>query len=331
MKRRIGILTGGGDCPGLNAVIRAVAKKAMRELRAEVWGVEDSFEGFLTGHVRRLTFDDVSGILTRGGTILGTTNKGDPFAWGEKGDVSDRVVAAARKLRLEAVAVLGGDGTMKIAHRLSRKGLRVVGVPKTIDNDVEGTDVTFGFDTAVRVATEALDALHSTADAHRRAMLVEVMGRSVGWIALTAGVAGGADVILIPELPYDRAALAAAVRRRHETRRFTIGVVAEGVGSAAEIGRNLEKDTGIESRVTVLGHLQRGGTPTPTDRVLATRMGAAAVDLLSRGKWNRMVAVRDGRLTSVPLAAIAGRVKSVPRSHELIGVARAMGASFATK
>jgi len=330
MKRRIGILTGGGDCPGLNAVIRAVAKKAMLELGAEVWGIEDSFQGFLTGHVRRLTFDDVSGILTRGGTILGTTNKGDPFAWGEKGDVSGRVVAAARKLRLDAVAVLGGDGTMKIAHRLSRKGLRVVGVPKTIDNDVEGTDVTFGFDTAVRVATEALDALHSTADAHRRAMLVEVMGRSVGWIALTAGVAGGADVILIPELPYDRAALAAAVRKRHETRRFTIAIVAEGVGSAADIGRNLEKDTGIESRVTVLGHLQRGGTPTPTDRVLATRMGAAAVELVSHGRWNRMVAVRAGRLTSVPLAAIAGRVKSVPRSHELIGVARAMGTSFAT-
>jgi len=328
MKRRIGILTGGGDCPGLNAVIRAVAKKLMLELGAEVVGIEDSFDGFLDGRWRRLSYDDVSGILTRGGTILGTTNKGDPFAYRDRGDVSAKIVAGVRKLKLEGLVVLGGDGTMRISHRMTQAGVRVVGVPKTIDNDVVGTEVTFGFDSAVRVATEALDALHSTADSHRRIMLVEVMGRTVGWIALHAGVAGGADVILIPEIPHRMEALAESVRRRHARRRFTIAAVAEGAGQAMQIGKQLESATGIEARVAVLGHLQRGGSPTPTDRILASRLGAAAAGLVARRRWNRMVAVRGGRTTDIALSQVAGKVKRVPPGHELIGVARAVGTSF---
>lgn len=217
---------------------------------------------------------------------------------------------------------------MEICHRLSRRGIKIVGVPKTIDNDVACTDSTFGFDTAVRVATEALDALHSTADAHRRVILVEVMGRTAGWIALYAGVASGADLILMPELRFTPEGIASFIRRRHVYRRFTIGVVAEGAGRASEIGTRIEQDTGIESRVTVLGHLQRGGTPSPTDRVLATRLGAAAVDLVVKGRWNRMVAIRRERITDVALARVAGHVKRVPKNHELIAVARSVGTSF---
>ncbi len=328
MKRRIGILTGGGDCPGLNAVIRAVVKKAIHTMSVEMIGIHDSFEGLVERRWRRLTFDDVSGILTRGGTILGTTNRSDPFAHPLRGDVSDRIAANYRSLKLDGIVVLGGDGTMRISHRLTRKGLRIIGVPKTIDNDVDGTDVTFGFDSAVRVATEAVDALHSTADAHGRVMLVEVMGRSVGWIALYAGVAGGADVILIPELPYRPAAVTEAIRRRHQHRRYSIIVVAEGVGSAAEIGRQIEKDTGIESRAVVLGHLQRGGSPSAADRILASRLGSAAVDRVVGRRWNRMVAIRRDRVTDVALSRIAGKVKHVPRGHELIGMARSVGTAF---
>lgn len=321
----IGILTGGGDCPGLNAVIRSVTKKLIREGRARVLGIEDGFEGLIHRRVRELSFDDVSGILSRGGTILGTSNRGDPLA------AAKGAMATYRRCGLEGIVAIGGDGTMGICHELATRGARFVGVPKTIDNDVLATDATFGFDTAVAVVAQAVDALHTTADAHRRIMIVEVMGRTSGWIALYGGVAGGADVILLPEIPVDLAAVAAAIRKRHRTRRFTIVVVAEGVKlPAPEVAKRLERLTGAETRVTVLGHLQRGGPPTPADRVLSTRFGVAAADLVLRGEWGRMVALRGAEIVSVPIADVAGKRKRVPPDHELIRAARSLGTHFGT-
>ncbi len=318
---RIGILTGGGDAPGLNGVIRAVAKRLIRS-GVEVWGLRDGFEGLLHGRVRPLGMDDVSGILSSGGTILGTVNRGD------SGRRQAELMQGYRRLGLDGLVAIGGEGTHLIAHRLAGRGARIVGVPKTIDNDVAATDVTFGFDTAVHVATLALEALHSTAEAHGRIMVVELMGRSAGWIALHAGVAGGADVILIPELPHDLERVASYILERHKTRRFTIVALAEGAGSGAAVGRELEKRTGIESRVTVLGHLQRAGSPTPADRLLSTRYGSAAADLVLARRFGRMVALRSGRMTSVPLSAVAGKVRRVPPRHELIRVALGVGATF---
>ncbi len=336
---KLGILTGGGDCPGLNAVIRAVAKKTMFEHKGQLIGIEDAFEGLVEGHWRALTWDDVSGILARGGTILGTTNRSNPFKYGAKGDRSELVIENYKKLGLDALISLGGDGTQHIAHELSKMGARMIGVPKTIDNDVIGTEVTFGFDTAVRVAADAITDLTSTADAHRRIMVVEVMGRDAGWIALYAGVAGGADVILMPEIPYDLEKVTAAIRERHKTRRFTIVCVAEGaaakgqaqerkVGISGRIAQSLEQQLGQEARTVILGHLQRAGTPTAADRLLATRLGAAAVDLAAAGKFNRMVAVRDGKVTSIPLEEVAGGTKRVPADHDVLKAARSMGVIF---
>jgi 6-phosphofructokinase 1 len=336
---KLGILTGGGDCPGLNAVIRAVGKKAMLEQKATLVGIEDAFEGLVEGRWRTLSFDDVSGILARGGTILGTTNRSNPFAYGEKGDRSNLAVENYRKLGLDGLIVLGGDGTQHIAHGLSKLGARCVGVPKTIDNDVIGTDITFGFDTAVKVAADAITDLHTTADAHRRVMVVEVMGRDAGWIALYAGLAGGADVILMPEIPYDLDRIVAAVRERHKTRRFTIAVVAEGacakgakperkVGISGRIAQAIEQQTGFEARTVILGHLQRAGAPTAADRLLATRLGCAAVDLAAGGSWNRMVAVRGDSVISIPLEQVAGGTKRVPMDHDLVKAARSLGVIF---
>ncbi|HEY3225574.1 MAG TPA: ATP-dependent 6-phosphofructokinase [Planctomycetota bacterium] len=339
-KLRLGLLTGGGDGPGLNAVIRAVVKKGIREHGAEFVGILDGFEGLIEHRWKRLTFDSVSGILHSAGTILGTTNKGDPFAYGKRGDVSGQVVRNLRELRLDALICLGGDGTMKIADRLAARWPKIVGIPKTIDNDVVGTDVTFGFDTAVKVAADAVQVLHATADAHRRVMVVEVMGRTAGWIALHAGIAGGADVILIPEIPGSIGRVADYIASRHRTRRFTILVVAEGaapegIDRAALhpgiIGTTVAdriEEAGFEARVTILGHLQRSAPPTPADRVLATRFGVAAVDLAVGRKFRRMVALRGGTITSVPFARVAGRVKRVPPDHELVRAARAVGTSF---
>ncbi len=340
-----GILTGGGDCPGLNAVIRAVAKKLLGQKGVQLLGIADGFEGLVRDETRRLGLDDVSGLLIRGGTILGTSNRGDPVGQAAK------MRATYRRRKLQGIVAIGGDGTMKIAHQLSAHDLRFVGVPKTIDNDVEATDVTFGFDTAVSVVSGALDALHTTADAHRRIMVVEVMGRNAGWIALYGGVAGGADVILIPEIPFDLATVGEYVRERHRRRRFTIVVVAEGAkpvggnvvvqrivqdapepvrlgGIGSLVARELERLTGFESRVTVLGHLQRGGTPTPADRILATRFGSAAAELVRRDLWGRMVSLRAGAMDSVPIADVAGRRRCVPSDHELIAAARAIGTTF---
>jgi len=354
--RRIGVLTGGGDAPGLNAVIRAVVKSATTS-KCEVIGLEDSFDGLIEGdRWRRLTPKDVTGILRIGGTILGTTNRGNPFAYpietsGGTMDYSARCVEMFHQLKLDALVVIGGDGTLTIAHEFSKLGVPLVGVPKTIDNDIVETTNTFGFDTAVSFATDAIDRLHTTAEAHHRVIVVEVMGRYAGWIALYSGVAGGADVILIPEIPFDLEKVARRIRDRdHAGARFSIVVVAEGAkpvggthvvlqeahgafverlgGVAARVAVDLEKLTGKETRSVVLGHLQRGGAPTSFDRVLATRFGARAVELLMEGTFDHMVAFHPPDIVAVPLEKIVGRARTVPPDFDVIRTARAMGISM---
>ncbi|MBN2104450.1 6-phosphofructokinase [bacterium] len=351
-KKRIGILTGGGDCPGLNAVIRGVAKASMRKFNMEVVGIEDAFAGLVQRKVIDLTWERASGILTQGGTILGTTNRANPFAWPvdednpeQTEDRSDQVVNYIHELGLNTLVCIGGDGTQTIAHKLSQKGIHVVGVPKTIDNDIEGTDITFGFDSAVSTATEAIDKIHSTAMSHHRVMVVELMGRYAGWLALHAGIAGGGDAILIPEIPYDiEAVCSLAVERSKRGRRFSIIVVAEGArpqggqpvilrivksspdpirlgGIGQKIAHDIEEKTGIESRVTVLGHLQRGGTPTAYDRVLATRFGVKAAELCYDGVSGVMVALRGTEIISVPLADVSEQNRLVSPDHPLIEAA----------
>ena len=354
--KRFGVLTGGGDAPGLNAVIRAVVKAACNA-GLEVFGIEDSFDGLIEqGRTRRLTTKDVTGILRLGGTILGTTNRGNPFAYPVTTtdgtvDYSQRVVEMFHRLGLEALVVIGGDGTLGIAHEFSRKGIPIVGVPKTIDNDIVGTVSCFGFDTAVNFATDAIDRLHATAEAHHRIMVVEVMGRYAGWIALSAGVAGGADVILMPEIPFDLNVVAARLREREAFgARFSIVVVAEGAapiggrvsvvekgdiataerlgGLSARVAGQLEELTGKETRFVVLGHLQRGGTPTSYDRILATRFGGKAVECLRQGAFDVMVAFQPPDIVTIPLDTVVGKQKRVPTDLDLIRTARAMGISF---
>src|SRR5688572_13239247 len=287
-KLRFGLLTGGGDGPGLNAVIRAVVKKGIQDLDATFLGILDGFVGLVERRWKPLTYDTVSGILQQAGTILGTSNKGDPMMYGDRGNVLPVVLRHLKELRLDGLVCLGGDGTMRIAEGVSRRWNRIVGIPKTIDNDVVGTDTTFGFDTAFKVAADAVQILHATADAHRRVMVVEVMGRTAGWIALHAGLASGADIILIPEIQGSIERVTQFIRERHRSRRFTIVVVAEGAAPegidraalhpgiiGTTVADRIEK-AGFEARVTVLGHLQRSAPPTPADRVLATRFGAAA-------------------------------------------------------
>ena len=357
--RRIGILTGGGDCPGLNAVIRAVAKTAINVHGIEVMGIRDAFRGFVEGDAIPLSYLDVSGIITQGGTILGTSNKHNPFRFpvvrGGKRvfrDMSRAVLANARKWKLDAVVLIGGDGTMNVGNRLSKLGLPVVGVPKTSDNDLAETDMTFGFDTAVSIVTDAIDRIHTTAMSHHRVMVIETMGRYAGWIALYAGVAGGGDVILIPELPYDLKKVIEPLQARSKVgKRFSIVVVAEGArpkrgsmvvervvsdshdpirlgGVGAKLARDIEDATGLETRYTILGHLQRGGTPTAFDRVLATRFGHHALELVVKGRFGRMVCLKGQEIKSVPMARAVARLKLVPRNHPLIKVARALGTSF---
>jgi 6-phosphofructokinase 1 len=334
---RIGVLTGGGDCPGLNAAIRAVVRSAVGLHRAEVLGFRDGWRGVIQADARALTAETVQGILHRGGTILGSSGA-NPFH--EHG--VDAVRATARDLELDGLVVIGGDGTLGAAAALAEGGLPVIGVPKTIDNDLSGTDACIGFATAVQVATDAIDRLHTTAESHDRVMLVEVMGRSAGWIALEAGLAGGADLILIPERPFDLEEVAAHLRRRHARgHSFSIVVVAEGAqpvpgtlelpayptdergftrfgGIANVLAPLLERATGWETRVTVLGHVQRGGSPVAADRILASRFGHAAVELAARGAWGSMVALRGGQIVDVPLTD-AAKVRPVP--EELCRVA----------
>jgi 6-phosphofructokinase 1 len=354
--KRIGVLTGGGDAPGLNAVIRAVVKSGVNH-GIEVIGLEDSFDGLIEPNRSRvLTARDVTGIIRRGGTILGTVNRGNPFAYPVETsegthDYSQRCVDMFQRMGLDALVVIGGDGTLSIAHKFSRMGIPLVGVPKTIDNDIVGTTNTFGFDTAVSFATDAIDRLHTTAEAHRRIMVVEVMGRYAGWIALYAGVAGGADVILIPEIPYDLKKIAQQIRDREAWgARFSIVVVAEGArpvggttsvieqaglgrverlgGAGQRVAAELEELTGKESRTVVLGHLQRGGSPTSFDRVLATRFGGKAVELLLNGEFDRMVAFHPPNIESVPLEDIVGKQRLVPTDFDVVTTARSIGVSF---
>jgi 6-phosphofructokinase 1 len=352
--RRIGVLTGGGDAPGLNAVIRAVVKAAFNA-GIEVVGLEDSFDGLLDpSRTRILTPRDVTGILRLGGTILGTTNRGNPFEYpvdSSKADYSQRVVETFQRMKLDALVVIGGDGTLQIAHQFYLMGIPVVGVPKTIDNDIWGTTSCFGFDTAVSFAADAIDRLHTTAEAHRRIMVVEVMGRYAGWIALHAGVAGGADVILIPEIPYDLDKVVERLREREAFgARFSIVVVAEGAkpvggevtiaeaatqghverlgGIGAIVGRALQERTGKETRSVLLGHLQRGGQPTAFDRVLATRFGGKAVELLRRGVFGRMVANNPPDIVPIPLSDVVGKTKTLPLDYDLLRTARAIGVAL---
>jgi ATP-dependent phosphofructokinase / diphosphate-dependent phosphofructokinase len=354
--KQIGVLTGGGDAPGLNAVIRAVVKSAHNS-GVKVIGLEDSFDGLIYPEKSRpLTPRDVTGILRLGGTVLGTVNRGDPFhepIVTPEGtfNYGDRVMEMFEKMELDALVCIGGDGTLAISHEFYKKGIPLVGVPKTIDNDIFGTTSCFGFDTAVSFATDAIDRLHTTAEAHRRIIVVEVMGRYAGWIALHAGVAGGADVILIPEIPYDLDKVAQCIRDRDTWgARFSIVVVAEGarpkggttsvveaahdgraerLGGAAMIcAQELEPRAGKEARYVVLGHLQRGGAPTAFDRTLATRFGGKAVELLLHGQFGKMVANHPPDIVPIPLGEVVGRIKTVPLDSDLVQTARALGVSF---
>lgn len=354
--KRIGVLTGGGDAPGLNAVIRAVVKSACND-GCECLGIEDSFGGLLRPDgVRRLTPSDATGILRQGGTILGTSNRGDPFLGVDTDldgtpDLAEQAMARFHELGLDGLVAIGGDGTLAIAHEFYQRGIPLVGVPKTIDNDIVGTNSTFGFDTAVGFASEALDRLHSTAAAHQRLMVVEVMGRNAGWIALYAGVSGGADVILIPEIPYRLERVAASLEERERLgAKFSIIVVAEGAvpeggeasviepagdgrlarfgGLGSLVAAGLEELTGKEARSVRLGHLLRGGSPSSFDRVLATRFGGRAVELLRDGAFGQMVANRPPDIVSIPLADVVGRTKQVPLDLDLIRTARAIGVAF---
>jgi 6-phosphofructokinase 1 len=357
--KRIGVLTGGGDCPGLNAVIRAVAKSALGG-GLEVVGIEDGYLGLIENRLIRLERQSVSGILNQGGTILGSCNKANPSAYaipdGQGGwvvrDVRDQVVEHYRAAGLEALVVIGGDGTMSGAADLIERGLNIVGVPKTIDNDLWATEITFGHDTAVTTATDALDKVHTTASSHHRVMVVELMGRYAGWLALHAGVAGGADVILIPEIPFSLESVAGACRERTRYgRRFTIIAAGEGAvpvggrqfvdrvdksspdpirlgGVGRYVAEGIEKMTGLESRAIVLGHVQRGGTPTPHDRVLATQFGFHAFELLMDGRFGRLVVQRGGQIDSVPIAEVAGKVRTVPPDYSVLRAAREIGTSF---
>jgi phosphofructokinase-like protein len=358
--RRIAILTGGGDCPGLNAVIRSVAKPAMNDFGATVIGIEDGFEGLVEGKMRLLANQDVSGILNLGGTILGTSNKGDPFHWpvtGKNGSIS--IIDASKKAmknyhawRLDVLIAVGGDGTMNIANRLGDMGMNIIGVPKTIDNDLQATDVTFGYDSALFVATEAIDRLHTTASSHHRVMIIEVMGRYAGWIALGAGLAGGADIILIPEIPFSWESINKEVLRRSKYgKRFSIVCVAEGAkpaggdhivkaldpkrtdakqlgGIGEHVAKRITGDTGLETRVTVLGHLQRGGSPTPFDRILATKYGAMACQLAAAGQYGYMVSLRGTEVTGVLIKDAIAKQRLVSPNDQLVIAARAVGTCF---
>lgn len=356
--RRIGILTGGGDCPGLNAVIRGVTKPA-EDYGMSVYGIIDGFEGLVEGKAKELTNSDVSGILSRGGTILGSSNKGDPFHWpvevNGKIEIQDKSESALKNYKswgLDALIAIGGDGTMHICNKLGKMGMNIVGVPKTIDNDLEATDVTFGHDSAVYVVSMALDRLHTTASSHHRVIVVEVMGRYAGWIALNGGLSGGADIILIPEIPFSWEKVAAKIHERELMgKRFSLVCVAEGAkpvggdivtrgsdikrtdpvqlgGIGKVVADKIEEMTGRETRVTVLGHLQRGGSPTPYDRILSTKFGAFAIDLVANKKFGRMVALKGNEIKNVKIEDAISKQKLVKPDDQAVFVAKAVGISF---
>jgi len=345
---RIGLLTGGGDCPGLNAVIRAVTKSLLGRCQAEVIGIADGFQGLVEGRSRPLDWGAVSGILFSGGTILGTSNKANPLASAAS---TEAALGWARRWGLDAVVAIGGDGTMQIAHGMSQHGLPMVGVPKTIDNDIEGCEQSFGFDTAVATVTEALERVQTTGQSHGRVMIVETMGRYAGWIALEAGLAGAADIILLPELDYDLQAVIDVCRAREHRERFTVICIGEGAkpaggsltierhiadspdpirlgGVAHALREALQPHLKSEVRSTVLGHVQRGGSPTPFDRVLATQFGNHAAHLVAAGRFDHMVTLQGGAMSSIALDAVAGRNRRIPLDHPLLTTAREIGVSL---
>lgn len=354
--KRIGILTGGGDCPGLNAVIRAVVKTVINDFDMAVVGFLDGFEGLVENKFINLTSDSVSGILTRGGTILGTSNRADPFRYPileagkyEYRDRSDQALKTIDEHGLEALVCIGGDGTMVVSHKLEQKNIPVVGIPKTIDNDLAGTDVTFGFDSALTTATEAIDKIHTTAQSHHRVMVVEVMGRYAGWLALCSGIAGGGDIVLIPEIPYNIDSICEKIKeRKYRGRYFSILVVGEGAkpkggeivvkkriegspepirlgGVSHKVADAIEEKIQVETRVTILGHLLRGGIPTPADRLLATRFGVAAAEQLAKRNFGQMVALRGNEIVTVPIKDIAGKTRNVPLDSPYLSIARSTG------
>ena len=355
---KIGILTGGGDCPGLNAVIRGVTKPA-HDLGMTVFGIQDGFEGLIEGKARVIRNEDVSGILAQGGTILGSSNKGDPFHWpNEKNgklvieDRSEHVIKNIQAWNLDAIIAIGGDGTMHICNQLGELGMKIVGVPKTIDNDLEATDLTFGHDSAVYVVSEALDRLHTTASSHHRVIVVEVMGRYAGWIALNGGLAGGADIILIPEIPFSWEKVYDKILERELVgKKFSLVCVAEGAkplggelvmkgkdkkrtdpiqlgGIGKLVADSIEENTGRESRVTVLGHLQRGGSPTPFDRILSTKFGYFAIELAASNKFSRMVALKGTDIKNVKIEDAIANQKLVLPDNQSVKAARAISISF---
>jgi 6-phosphofructokinase 1 len=353
----IGILTGGGDCPGLNAVIRGVVKSAIIRHGWQVIGIEDGFDGLMDlSKCKPLTLESVVGILPRGGTILGTTNRGNPFNYPMQQDgkiiykdISDHVVENIRTLGIDALITVGGEGSLKIALELAKKGVPVVGVPKTIDNDLRETDFTFGYNTALETATDALDKLHTTAESHHRVMILEVMGRYAGWIALESGIAGGADVILIPEIPYDLERICASINKRAaQGGLFSIVVVAEGAfpaggervvtkssngafsferlgGIGYFVAKQIEQCLKMEVRVTVLGHLQRGGSPTTFDRALGSRFGTKAVQMVLDGEFGRMACLKGRSITSVSIAEATRELKLVDPDGEIVTAAEDLG------
>ena len=332
---RIGILTSGGDCPGINATIRGVCKTAINYYGMEVVGIHSGFQGLLTKDVELITDKSLSGLLNLGGTILGTSRE-KPFKKG--GVVAEDVNKPAliehniKEIGLDCVVCIGGNGTQKTAAKLAAMGLNIVSVPKTIDNDIWGTDISFGFDSAVSIATDAIDRLHSTASSHKRVMVIEVMGHKAGWIALYSGMAGGGDVILLPEIPYDIKNIGEVILNRlRKGKPYSIVVVAEGIQTdgrkrAAEyIAQEIEYETGIETRETVLGYIQRGGSPTPFDRNLSTRMGGHATELIADGQFGRMI---GDEISSLPLNEVAGKLKLVTEDHDLVVQGRRMGICF---
>jgi phosphofructokinase-like protein len=336
---KIGILTAGGDCPGINAAIRGVGKTAIVKYGMKLVGISDGFTGMINKEYTELTEKDLSGILTLGGTILGTSRE-KPFKSSVKGSKEIRKPVLIKEhydqMGLECLVCIGGNGTLKTAHLLAQEGLNVVGIPKTIDNDVWGTDITFGFDSAVNIATEAIDRLHSTANSHKRIMIIELMGHNAGWIALYSGIAGGGDVILIPEIPYKEQKIAEyLLHRAKENKPYSIVVVAEGIENpdkeksvAHYLSSRITELTGLETRETVLGYIQRGGTPSPMDRVLATQYGSAAADMIAERDFGKMVALKNDEIVSVPLSEVSGKLKLVEPDNPLVLQALNMGTNF---
>jgi ATP-dependent phosphofructokinase / diphosphate-dependent phosphofructokinase len=337
--QRIGILTAGGDCPGINAAIRGVGKTAIKKYGMQVVGISDGFSGLINKEYFELTEDDLSGILTLGGTILGTSRE-KPFKSDGKGknEIKKPVLIKEHyeQMGLDCLVCIGGNGTLKTAYLLSQEGLNVVGIPKTIDNDVWGTDITFGFDSAVYIATEAIDRLHSTANSHKRVMVIELMGHNAGWLALYSGVAGGGDVILIPEIQFSEDHIAEyLLGRAHENKPYSIVVVAEGIKTPAKdkspgqyLSKRITELTGLEARETVLGYIQRGGSPTPMDRILASRFGATAANMIADKEYGKMVAQKNCDITSVQLSEVAGKTRLVGEDNALVKKAKEMGTSF---